>query len=341
MKSGPTLKPATRRPRSVKAAIRPVATVVLPTPEWVPATITLAVIGSPSAWRSPLDSLLAADALVEGMLELAHLGDEVGDLDQRRGGVATGDDDVLEAGAVAQHVDHFGGIDPAERHRIGELVEDQHVVRRVADAPLDLGPALAGEPGPAVAHALPGDVAQPLGRLPLADAPLAGLHELVDADPVAAGPGAQHDAERGGGLAFALAGVDDQQRVVPPGARDALAPGRGLPGISGHATRLFRGRLAAVEPGPKPTRAAEPPPGRAVVPVTARTSPASGWAASASSAMHGPLRAPARAAASPSRTTASSVSTTTAATPAPASALAAASAAVTRWFREPARDADG
>src|SRR6266508_2841430 len=328
MKSGPTLKPATRRPRSVKAAIRPVATVVLPTPEWVPATTTLAVIGSPSAWRSPLDSLLAADALVEGMLELAHLGDEVGDLDQRRGGVATGDDDVLEAGAVAQHVDHFGGIDPAERHRIGELVEDQHVVRRVADAPLDLGPALAGEvgglleiagdPGPAVAHALPGDVAQPLGRLPLADAPLAGLHELVDADPVAAGPGAQHDAERGGGLAFALAGVDDQQRVVPPGARDALAPGRGLPGISGHATRLFRGRLAAVEPGPKPTRAAEPPPGRAVVPVTARTSPASGWAASASS-----------------------VSTTTAATPAPASALASASAAVTGWFREPARDADG
>src|SRR6266540_2504386 len=281
MKSGPTLKPATRRPRSVKAAIRPVATVVLPTPEWVPATTTLAVIGSPSAWRSPLDSLLAADALVEGMLELAHLGDEVGDLDQRRGGVATGDDDVLEAGAVAQHVDHFGGIDPAERHRIGELVEDQHVVRRVADAPL------------------------------------AGLHELVDADPVAAGPGAQHDAERGGGLAFALAGVDDQQRVVPPGARDALAP------------------------GPKPTRAAEPPPGRAVVPVTARTSPASGWAASASSAMHGPLRAPARAAASPSRTTASSVSTTTAATPAPASALASASAAVTGWFREPARDADG
>src|SRR6266542_442614 len=259
MKSGPTLKPATRRPRSVKAAIRPVATVVLPTPEWVPATTTLAVIGSPSAWRSPLDSLLAADALVEGMLELAHLGDEVGDLDQRRGGVATGDDDVLEAGAVAQHVDHFGGIDPAERHRIGELVEDQNFVRRVADAPLDLGPALAGEvgglleiagdPGPAVAHALPGDVAQPLGRLPLADAPLAGLHELVDADPVAAGPGAQHDAERGGGLAFALAGVDDQQRVVPPGARDALAPGRGLPGISGHATRLFRGRLGADEPG--------------------------------------------------------------------------------------------
>src|SRR6266511_2207422 len=108
MKSGPTLKPATRRPRSVKAAIRPVATVVLPTPEWVPATTTLAVIGSPSAWRSPLDSLLAADAPLD--------------------------------------------LGPALAGEVGGLLE------------------IAGDPGPAVAHALPGDVAQPLGRLPLADA---------------------------------------------------------------------------------------------------------------------------------------------------------------------------
>src|SRR5579871_6620949 len=37
MKSGPTLAGATRRPRARSAAIRPLATVVLPTPEWVPA----------------------------------------------------------------------------------------------------------------------------------------------------------------------------------------------------------------------------------------------------------------------------------------------------------------
>src|SRR5437879_3102716 len=36
MKSGPTLAEATRRPRLAKAAINPVATVVFPTPEWVP-----------------------------------------------------------------------------------------------------------------------------------------------------------------------------------------------------------------------------------------------------------------------------------------------------------------
>src|SRR5579875_2694148 len=41
MKSGPTLAAATRRPRRARAAMTPVATVVLPTPEWVPATTTL------------------------------------------------------------------------------------------------------------------------------------------------------------------------------------------------------------------------------------------------------------------------------------------------------------
>ena len=40
MKSGPTLAPATRRPAERKAAISPTATVVLPTPEWVPAMTT-------------------------------------------------------------------------------------------------------------------------------------------------------------------------------------------------------------------------------------------------------------------------------------------------------------
>src|SRR4051794_13760141 len=38
MKSGPTLAAATRVPRAARAAMRPVATVVLPTPECVPAT---------------------------------------------------------------------------------------------------------------------------------------------------------------------------------------------------------------------------------------------------------------------------------------------------------------
>src|SRR6266550_8938388 len=40
MKSGPTLAPAGRCPARRSAARSPVATVVFPTPEWVPATTT-------------------------------------------------------------------------------------------------------------------------------------------------------------------------------------------------------------------------------------------------------------------------------------------------------------
>src|SRR6266536_908826 len=282
MKSGPTLKPATARPRAANAAIRPVATVVLPTPEWVPATTSLAVTRAPPPPRSPLDALLAADALVERVLDLAHLGDQVGGPEQLGGSIPAGDDHVLEPWPVAQHVDHLGDVQPAKRHRIGEFVEDQQVEGLVRDAALDLVPAFAGQvggllevaghPGPAVAHALPGDVAELLGRLPLANAPLAGLDELVDADPVAACPAAQHDAEGGGRLPLAVPRVDDQQRVVPPGPRHPLARRRRGRALTAHATRRPRPPVAPVAPG-RPS---------AVAPVTARTTPASGLAASAS-----------------------------------------------------------
>src|SRR5438309_209343 len=110
MKSGPTLAAATACPARRRAAIKPVAIVVFPTPEWVPATTTLGprctevrVIAGGSVHlvgtrarraASVLDPLLGADAAVVGVLDLAHLGDRVGDLDDLLGGVATGDDDV-------------------------------------------------------------------------------------------------------------------------------------------------------------------------------------------------------------------------------------------------------
>src|SRR4051812_9844098 len=109
MKSGPTLAAATPCPARRKAAINPVAMVVFPTPEWVPATTTLAprctevrVIAGGSVHLvktralpvSVLDPLLGADAAVVGVLDLPHLGDGVGHLDQLVGGVATRDDDV-------------------------------------------------------------------------------------------------------------------------------------------------------------------------------------------------------------------------------------------------------
>jgi hypothetical protein len=47
--------------------------------------------GAPS---SVVDAALGADALLVGVLDLGHLGDRVGDLDELGRCVATGDDDV-------------------------------------------------------------------------------------------------------------------------------------------------------------------------------------------------------------------------------------------------------
>ena len=61
--------------------------------------------------RLPLDPLLGADALVHRVLDLHDLRDEVGELEQLGRGVAAGDDDVLEAGPIAQ------GRDDVRRRR--------------------------------------------------------------------------------------------------------------------------------------------------------------------------------------------------------------------------------
>src|SRR2546423_15357398 len=101
MKSGPTWAEATAEPRARSAAIRPVATVVFPTPEWVPAMTsrgpnTLTRSRSLALWRelarsreefSILDALLGPDALVVGVLDLSHLGGGVGHLDELVGRV--------------------------------------------------------------------------------------------------------------------------------------------------------------------------------------------------------------------------------------------------------------
>src|SRR5579859_2693552 len=134
MKSGPTFADATRWPRSLRAARRPVATVVLPTPEEVPATTTRgpSLMAPPgrrrSVGRSILDALLGADPFVVGVLDLAHLGDRVGDLDQLGRRVAAGDDHVGLGRPAAHPSDDLLHRHPAVLHGIGELVEDEQVV---------------------------------------------------------------------------------------------------------------------------------------------------------------------------------------------------------------------
>src|SRR5215211_2547629 len=198
----------------------------------------------------PLDTLLPPVALVEGVFDLVYLAYEVGDLHQFRRGVAARDDDVLEAGTVLENLYDLFLIHPAELHRVGELVEEQHVVGFVCQTALDLLPALAGEvggvlqvlygPRPSVALFEPVDVAEGLGGLLFADVPLTALDKLVDPYAIPARPAPQHDPEGGRGLAFAVARVDDEQRPFPvrPPPQPLLPWFPRLPRLA-HATLLL------------------------------------------------------------------------------------------------------
>src|SRR4051812_41911123 len=205
----------------------PQATVVLPAPDVVPPMTTLGIMRP----ALPLDALLGPDARIHRVLELHHLGREVRGGDQLGRCVAAREHDVLEARAIAQRRDHVVEVDPAPLDRIRDLVEQEELVALLRDHPLDARPALARlvgglleilrEPRPAVAHLLPVDAAERRGGLRLADLPLAGLDELEDAAAVPSRPRAEEHAERGGALALAVPGQDDDQRAVA-----ALSPER-------------------------------------------------------------------------------------------------------------------
>ena len=150
-------------------------------------------------------------------------------------------------GRLLQRGDDLLLGDPAVLDRVGELVEQQELVALGLDPALDLRPALArlvrgllevaADPRPAVAHLLPVDPAEGLRGLGLADLPLAGLDELEHAAAVAPRPRAQEHPERGRRLALAVAGDDDQQRLVARLAALGLGGARGRRGCAGRRCR--------------------------------------------------------------------------------------------------------
>src|ERR1700730_3400327 len=227
MKSGPTLNGATVWPALRKAPIKPVATVVFPLPDAGAAMITAGtgVMAPPGVarvrimtahtacrrtdthardgWprgRSPLDAPLPLAPRVHRMLDLGHLGDQIGRLDQPLRGIASGDHHMLVAGSGQQPVDHVAGVDPPPLQRIGEFVQHVEVVALRGQPARDLGPTVDGRrrvidfaarparPGPARAHLVPFDGSADTvpvvqlaesgeGRL-LAHLPLRALDEL-------------------------------------------------------------------------------------------------------------------------------------------------------------------
>jgi hypothetical protein len=90
------------------------------------------------------------------MFDLAHLGDEVGVVDQGWWGVTPGQDDVHPGSAAAQHIEHLVQVEPAEGEAVGDLVENDDVVLAAFDALTTLGPALAASTRSCSILALPG-----------------------------------------------------------------------------------------------------------------------------------------------------------------------------------------
>src|SRR5579875_3934236 len=169
MKSGPTLNGATTWPAWRSAPIKPVATVVFPLPEAGAATTTAGVLTtSPSAASvhrmplytacrctnthargrrgvgSPLDAFLAFAPDVHRVLDLGHLGDQIGGVRQSRRGITSGDHHMLAARARQQGIHHVIDVDPSPLQRIGEFVEYVEVVLLLGQSLLDLGPAIGG-----------------------------------------------------------------------------------------------------------------------------------------------------------------------------------------------------
>src|SRR5687767_13385725 len=80
---------------------------------------------------------------------------------------------------------------------------------------------VGGLPGEPVAQGVPLD-AEVVGQLALARLPLPALDELDDAHPPASGPAPAHDPEGGRGLALAVAGVDEDDRLGPGHGRERM-----------------------------------------------------------------------------------------------------------------------
>jgi hypothetical protein len=176
-----------------------------------------------AAVESVFDAALSEDALLVSMLHLAHFGHGIGDGDQRRMRVAAGEDDVDHLRTSLQSFDDFGWIEHAVTDSVVDLVEDDHVplagenggacfdpgvfdhanVFRVGFCAADLNEAAAHLPKNKV-------VAEGFSGVEFAVVPRA-FQELQHEDTHAVADGAQRGAHGSGRLAFAGAGIDEDE----------------------------------------------------------------------------------------------------------------------------------
>src|ERR1700682_410063 len=175
---------------------------------------------------SELDAFLRLHALAERMFYQSHLGHEIGHLDQGSMRVAAGDDDMLVGRLlVAQKIQHILDRQIFVAQYDVELIQHHHAVTIVADEFFRALPARGGGgdvagailrlPGKALAHDVQRRQLRKFRQHPrLAGVPRRRLRKLYDSDGIAMTDMAKHHADRGGGLALAGAGMDDQQALL-------------------------------------------------------------------------------------------------------------------------------
>src|SRR5258708_15051737 len=171
-----------------------------------------------------VDPPLSQYTLGVRVFHLAHLGDEVGELDELGMGVAAGADDVDALGTVFQSFDDFSGVEHFVADGVVDFVEDDEIVLAAVDGIAAGQPAFlrelyvrrigfgAADFDEAAAHGTDFKfvVAEDFGGVELAVMP-GTLDELDHEDIEALAHGAKGGTERASGLALARPGVNDEQ----------------------------------------------------------------------------------------------------------------------------------
>src|SRR6266481_2383598 len=170
-----------------------------------------------------VDPPLSQYTLGVGVFHLAHLGDEVGELDKLGMGVAAGADNVHALRAIFQRFDDFAGVEHFVADGVIDLVENDEVVLSAVDGvaaglptflcELDVGRIGFGAADfdEAAAHGADFEfvVTQHFGGVEFAVVP-GTLDELDHQHAQALAHGAKGGAERAGSLALARPGVNDE-----------------------------------------------------------------------------------------------------------------------------------
>jgi len=177
-----------------------------------------------------LDFAPGEDSFLVGVLDLAHLGDGVGEFDEKWVGVAAGEDDVDAFGFLPEDVGDLFGREHVVADGVVDLVEDDEVPIAGEDGGSGFAPRLFDETevfgvglgssdlDEAAAHLADGAGGILRGSeggdgVELAMVPGA-LEELQDEDTHSVAGGTEGGPDGGGGLSLAGAGVDEDESAT-------------------------------------------------------------------------------------------------------------------------------